>query len=101
MVNELSVMIAAVIAATLVMIVSAKTISDFVDSHPTLKILALSFLLMIGFTLIAEAFDSHIPKGYIYFAMAFSIFVEILNIKMRKKPPEDHVKLRERITPEK
>ena len=102
MVDELSVMIAAVLASTLVMILSAKAISDFVDSHPTLKILALSFLLMIGFTLVVEAFDSHIPKGYIYSAMAFSIFVELLNIKMRKAKgqPADHVKLRERIAVE-
>ncbi|MNJ93450.1 Integral membrane protein TerC family protein [compost metagenome] len=101
MVDQLSVMVAAVLASTAVMIVSAKTISDFVDSHPTLKVLALSFLLMIGFTLVVEAFEMHIPKGYVYFAMAFSIFVEILNIKMRK-PKEAHpVKLRERVAEEK
>lgn len=100
MVNNLSVMIAAVIASTAVMIISAKSISDFVDSHPSLKVLALSFLLMIGFTLIVEAMDVHIPKGYIYFAMAFSIGVEMLNIRMRKKQHIEPVKLRERIAEE-
>lgn len=100
MVSEISIMVAAVLASTLVMIFSAKTISHFVESHPSLKILALSFLLMIGLTLIVEAFDQHVPKGYIYFAMAFSIFVELLNIKMRKKARVKPVKLRERITEE-
>lgn len=85
MVNEIAIMIAAVIVSTLFMIFSAKTISDFVDRHPTIKILALSFLLLIGVTLIAEGFGQHISKGYIYFAMAFSLFVEILNMKFRKK----------------
>lgn len=97
MVDEISVMIAAVLASTLVMILSAKSISDFVDSHPTLKILALSFLLMIGFTLVVESFEAHIPKGYIYFAMAFSVFVEVLNIRMRRKKHPEPVKLRERV----
>lgn len=100
MVNEISVMIAAVIASTIVMMVSAKTISDFVESHPSLKILALSFLLMIGFTLIVESLEVHIPKGYVYFAMAFSVGVEMLNIRMRKKKPTVPVKLRERIAEE-
>lgn len=101
MVSQLSVMIAAVLASTLVMLFSAKSISDFVDSHPSLKVLALSFLLMIGLTLVIEAFDQHVPKGYIYFAMAFSVFVELLNIRMRKKAPVEPVKLRERISEEK
>nr|WP_216635872.1 TerC family protein [Bdellovibrio bacteriovorus] len=101
MVKELSVMIAAVLASTAVMIFSAKSISDFVDSHPSLKILALSFLLMIGFTLIVEALEVHIPKGYVYFAMAFSVGVEMLNIRMRKASVKDHVKLRERVAEEK
>jgi predicted tellurium resistance membrane protein TerC len=96
MVNELSVMVAAVIASTAVMIFSAKPISDFVDSHPSLKVLALSFLLMIGFTLIVEGLEFHIPKGYVYFAMAFSLGVEMLNIRMRKKTSP--VKLHERIS---
>lgn len=97
MVSQVSVMIAAVLASTLVMLFSAKSISTFVDSHPSLKILALSFLLMIGLTLVIEAFDQHVPKGYIYFAMAFSVVVELLNIKMRKKKHIEPVKLRERV----
>lgn len=100
MVTQLSVMVAAVLASTLVMMVSAKSISNFVDSHPSLKILALSFLLMIGLTLMVETFDQHVPKGYIYFAMAFSVFVELLNIKMRAKKHIEPVKLRERIAEE-
>jgi predicted tellurium resistance membrane protein TerC len=100
MVSQISVMVAAVLASTAVMIFSAKSISDFVDAHPSLKILALSFLLMIGFTLIVESLEVHIPKGYVYFAMAFSIFVEFLNIRMRNKR-EAPVKLRERISEEK
>lgn len=101
MVSEISVMVAAVIASTLVMMFSAKAISDFIDSHPSLKVLALSFLLMIGFTLIVESLEVHIPKGYVYFAMAFSIGVEMLNIRMRKKSATAPVKLRERIAEEK
>jgi predicted tellurium resistance membrane protein TerC len=68
-----------------VMLVSAGTISDFVERHPTVKILALSFLLLIGVSLMAEGFDQHIPKGYIYFAMAFSVFVEMINLRVRSK----------------
>lgn len=98
MVNQISVMIAAVIASTGVMIFASKSISDFVDSHPSLKILALSFLLMIGFTLIIEGFGVHIPKGYIYFSMAFSLGVELINIRMRKKQLAHPVKLRERVS---
>lgn len=100
MVSNLSVMIAAVLTSTAVMLFSAKAISDFVERHPSLKMLALSFLLMIGLTLVVEAFDHHVPKGYIYFAMAFSVFVEILNIRMRKKLPPAPVKLRERVAEE-
>ncbi|WP_413561565.1 TerC family protein [Bdellovibrio sp. HCB209] len=100
MVSEISVMIAAVVISAIVMIISAKSISNFVDSHPSLKILALSFLLMIGFTLIVEALEVHIPKGYVYFAMAFSVGVEMLNIRMRKVKPKQPVKLRERIADE-
>ncbi|WP_413577820.1 TerC family protein [Bdellovibrio sp. HCB290] len=100
MVSEIGVMIAAVVISAIVMIVSAKSISNFVDSHPSLKILALSFLLMIGFTLIVEALEVHIPKGYVYFAMAFSVGVEMLNIKMRKQKPKQPVKLRERFADE-
>ena len=85
--EEVGVMIAAVIAAVLVMMVLARPISDFVERHPTIKILALSFLLLIGVTLVVEAFEVEIPKGYIYFAMAFSVFVEMLNIRYRKNRP--------------
>lgn len=92
MVNEISIMIAAVISATIVMLFTAGTVSSFVDRHPTIKILALSFLLLIGVTLIAEGMDQHISKGYIYFAMAFSLFVEVLNIRMRKKTDPVHLK---------
>ena len=85
MVDELAIMISAVVIAALVMIFTAGPISAFVDKHPTIKILALSFLLLIGFTLIVEGLHQHIPKGYIYFAMAFSVFVEILNLRLRAK----------------
>jgi len=85
MAQHLAVMIAAVILAMGVMLLAAGAISDFVNKHPTLKILALSFLLLIGTTLIAEGMQFHIPKGYVYFAMAFSFGVEMLNLKLRKK----------------
>jgi predicted tellurium resistance membrane protein TerC len=84
MVDQLPIMIAAVIIAALVMVFSAQPISQFVDRHPTVKMLALSFLLLIGFTLIVEGLHQHIPKGYVYFAMAFSVFVELLNLRLRK-----------------
>lgn len=83
--SDLAVMIVAIVAAVIVMMFAARGIGEFVDRHPTIKILALSFLVMIGVTLIAEGFGLHIPKGYIYFAMAFSVTVEMLNIKMRKR----------------
>lgn len=86
MVNELSIMIAAVVIAALAMIVLAKPLGDFVERHPTIKILALSFLLLIGFTLIVEGLHQHIPKGYIYFAMGFSVFVEMLHLRLRQVP---------------
>ena len=85
MVDNLSVMVAAVIAAVAVMMFAAKPIGDFVDAHPTIKILALSFLILVGVTLMIEGFDVHVPKGYIYFAMAFSCCVEMVNIRLRKK----------------
>ncbi|MBI2511681.1 MAG: TerC family protein [Opitutae bacterium] len=85
MAQHLTVMIAAVILAMGVMLFAAGSISDFVNKHPTLKILALSFLLLIGTSLIAEGMGFHIPKGYVYFAMAFSFAVEMLNLKLRKK----------------
>jgi predicted tellurium resistance membrane protein TerC len=78
-------MIIAVIVAVGVMMFSAATISDFVERHPTVKMLALSFLLLIGVSLIGEGFEQHIPKGYIYFAMAFSVFVEMINLRVRAK----------------
>ncbi|HEX9815813.1 MAG TPA: TerC family protein [Candidatus Thermoplasmatota archaeon] len=93
MVDELPVMIAAVVAAVGVMMLAAGTISSFVGRHPTIKMLALSFLLLIGFMLILESFDIHVPKGYIYFAMAFALGVELLNLRLRKpaaKPVELH-----------
>ena len=84
MVDRIEIMAAAVIIAAGVMIFSAGPLSAFVERHPTIKMLALSFLLLIGFTLIVEGLHQHIPKGYIYFAMAFSLFVEFLNLKLRK-----------------
>lgn len=83
--EQIGVMVAAVVIAVGVMLVSAGTISGFVDRHPTIKMLALAFLLMIGAMLVAEGLHQHISKGYIYFAMAFSVFVEFLNIRIRKK----------------
>ena len=85
MADQIEVMIAAVIIAVGVMMLSASTVSKFVNDHPTVKMLALSFLLLIGVSLLAEGFDQHISKGYIYFAMGFSVLVEFLNLKMKKK----------------
>ncbi len=85
LVKEIGVMIAAVVAAMIVMLAASGTISDFVNKHPTIKMLALSFLLLVGVVLIGDGFGQHVEKGYIYFAMAFSFAVEILNIKMRGK----------------
>ena len=78
-------MAVAIIISVLIMLFAAKSVSTFVDSHPTIKMLALSFLILVGFTLIAEGFSVHVPKGYIYFAMLFSVSVEMLNLKMKKK----------------
>lgn len=83
--QQFSVMALAIILAVCVMLVAAKAIGNFVDTHPTIKILALSFLIMIGATLMFEGFGVHVPKGYIYFAMAFSVMVEMLNLKLRAK----------------
>ena len=85
MADHIEIMIAAVVIAVLIMLVSAESISNFVNHHPTVKMLALSFLLLIGISLIAEGLDQHIPKGYIYFAMAFSVFVEVLNLRVAKR----------------
>jgi predicted tellurium resistance membrane protein TerC len=88
MVDEVIIMVIAVIFAAVVMIWSARSIGEFVERHPTIKILALSFLLLIGFTLIVEGLHQHIPKGYIYFAMGFSVFVEMLNLRIRAQAAE-------------
>jgi predicted tellurium resistance membrane protein TerC len=93
MADHIEIMVAAVVIAVGIMMVSASTISDFVNNHPTVKMLALSFLLLIGVSLLAEGLDQHIPKGYIYFAMAFSVLVELLNLKM-KSGKKHAVKLR-------
>lgn len=99
MVDEIGVMIAAVVVAVGVMLISAGPIGRFVERHPTVKMLALSFLLLIGVTLITEGFHQHIPKGYIYFAMGFSLFVEMLNVRLqRTRVPA--VRLNERLNPE-
>jgi predicted tellurium resistance membrane protein TerC len=96
MVDELWVMIAAVMIAVGIMMASAESISAFVHKHPTVKMLALSFLLLIGLSLILEGFDHHIPKGYIYFAMGFSVFVEMINLRLRRVTAP--VQLHERYT---
>lgn len=85
MADQIAVMVIAIIIAVLVMMIAAKPIGDFVETHPTLKILALSFLILVGVALIGESLDFHIPKGYIYFAMGFSVVVEMINIKMCKR----------------
>jgi predicted tellurium resistance membrane protein TerC len=94
MADSIGVMAAAVVIAVIFMMLFAGPVSDFVHSHPTVKMLALSFLLLIGVTLMAEGFGRHIPKGYIYFAMAFSVLVEMLNLRMRR-PSVKPVELRE------
>lgn len=85
MVDEVEIMIAAVIVSVALMMVFARAIGEFVSNHPSIKMLALSFLVVVGVVLIAEGLEHHIPKGYIYFAMAFSVCVEMLNIKLRKR----------------
>ena len=84
LVQEIGIIVAAIVLAVVFMMVFAGPVSGFVERHPTVKMLALSFLLLIGVTLIVEGFDGHVPKGYVYFAMAFSMFVELLNLKVRK-----------------
>ncbi|MDX1643896.1 MAG: TerC family protein, partial [Thermoanaerobaculia bacterium] len=83
--DQVAIMVIAIVVAVGVMMVSAGPISAFIERHPTLKILALSFLLLIGLTLMLEGVDLHVPKGYIYFAMTFSVFVEMLNLRLRKR----------------
>jgi len=85
MVDEVPVMVAAIVIAVMVMMFAAKPIGDFVDGHPTIKMLALSFLIMVGMALVAEGFGFHVPKAYIYFAMAFSVAVEMLNLRLRRR----------------
>ncbi|AMO79547.1 TerC family protein [Pseudomonas citronellolis] len=97
MVSNVPVMVAAIVVAVLVMMLASGAISDFIDKHPSLKMLALSFLIVVGTVLIAEAFEVHVPKGYVYFAMAFSLAVEALNIRMRTargRKPIEPVQLR-------
>ena len=98
MVDNVGLMISAVVVAIAFMMFFAAPVGAFVAKHPTIKMLALSFLLLIGLTLIVEAFEVHIPKGYIYFAMGFSVFVELLNLRLRKK--SDPVDLHERYAPD-
>jgi predicted tellurium resistance membrane protein TerC len=96
LVRQLPVMVLAIVIAVGVMMFCAKAIGDFVDRHPTLKMLALSFLILVGVALVAEGGNIHIPRGYIYFAMAFSVCVEMLNIRTHRRPPEP-VRLRKHI----
>ncbi len=88
LVRQIPVMVLAIVIAVGVMMFCAKAIGEFVDRHPTLKMLALSFLILVGVALVAEGLEFHLPRGYIYFAMAFSVCVEMLNIRVRRRPPE-------------
>lgn len=97
LVDHVSVMVIAIVISVLVMLAAARPIGEFVDANPTIKMLALSFLMLIGFTLMAEGFDVHVPKGYIYFAMAFSVAVELLNIRIRRGKATDTVQLHKKI----
>ena len=102
MANQIAIMIAAVVLAVGVMLVFANAVSEFVERHPTIKMLALSFLILIGVMLVAEGMGKHIEKGYIYFAMAFSLLVELLNMRLRRKAPPvqlRHVQLEDGATP--
>ena len=102
LVDHLSIMVIAIVASVVVMLLAAKSIGNFVDANPTIKMLALSFLMLIGFTLIAEGFDIHVPKGYVYFAMAFSFTVELLNIKLRSRKASGTIHLSKKLeTPNK
>jgi predicted tellurium resistance membrane protein TerC len=92
MVDQVSVMVVAVIISVLIMMLAAEPISAFVHRHPTVKMLALSFLLLIGLSLLLEGIDHHIPKGYEYFAMGFSVFVEMINLRVRHKAPPVHLR---------
>ncbi len=90
MAEHVSIMIAAIVIAVFTMLFASTTIAEFVERHPTVKMLALAFLLLIGLSLIAEGFGQHVPKGYIYFAMGFSVFVEAINLRMRSKAKDGH-----------
>jgi predicted tellurium resistance membrane protein TerC len=92
MVDELWVMVAAVVISVAIMMLAAEPIGAFVHRHPTVKMLALSFLLLIGMSLLLEGFGQHIPKGYIYFAMGFSVFVEMINLRLRRRPEPVHLR---------
>jgi predicted tellurium resistance membrane protein TerC len=92
--DDVMVMVIAIVLSVAVMMFAARPIGDFVDRHPTVKMLALSFLVVVGVTLIAEGFETHVPKGYIYFAMAFSVAVEMINIRLRRRIAQAPVKLR-------
>jgi predicted tellurium resistance membrane protein TerC len=92
MANELWVMAAAIVIAVLLMLAASGPLAAFVDRHPTVKMLALSFLLLIGLSLLLEGFDHHIPKGYVYFAMGFSVFVEMINLRVRRKAAPVHLR---------
>jgi predicted tellurium resistance membrane protein TerC len=91
-IDHVSIMMVAVIVAVIVMVVSSRAIGEFVERHPTVKMLALSFLLLIGVSLLGEGLDQHIPKGYIYFAMGFSVFVEMINLRVRAKSEPVHLR---------
>ncbi|MGL4454686.1 MAG: TerC family protein, partial [Plesiomonas sp.] len=84
LVSDIPIMVVAIVIAVLIMMVAAKSIGEFVDNNPTIKMLALAFLILVGFTLVGESFGAHIPKGYIYFAMGFSFGVEMLNIRLQR-----------------
>lgn len=98
LVEHISIMIIAIVLSVGVMLFAARPIGAFVDQNPTIKMLALAFLLLIGFTLIAEGLDVHVPKGYIYFAMAFSVGVELLNIRVRRKKETEALRLRKKVS---
>jgi len=100
MADDIGVMVAAVIIAVGVMLVAAKPLSEFVQQHPTVKVLALSFLLLIGMSLVAEGFGHHIPKGYIYSAMAFSVIVEMINLRVRSQADTHKVHLNDKYSDE-
>ncbi len=99
LVQDLEIMVLAIIISVVVMLLASRSISNFVDANPTIKMLALSFIIMIGFVLVAEGFDVHVPKGYIYFAMAFSVGVEMLNMRLRSKRRVSMLSLGKGITP--